>query len=70
MILASLDAADGVGFGDVADLTLDVVDGEGASKARFDIADAGPETAMVLGELYLRGEEYLYRIEEKQGGRK
>ena len=61
VILASLDAADGVGFGDVADLALDVVDAGGESKVRFDIACAGPETAMVLGELYLRGEEWKFR---------
>ncbi len=61
VILASLDAAEGVGFGDVAGLALDVVDAGGESKVRFDIAGAGPETALVLGELYLRGEEWKFR---------
>jgi stress response protein SCP2 len=61
VILASLDAADGVGFGDVDGLALDVVDAGGESRVRFDVADAGPETAMVLGELYLRGEEWKFR---------
>jgi stress response protein SCP2 len=61
VILASLDAADGVGFGDVGDLALDVVDAGGESRAHFDIAGAGSETAMVLGELYLRGEQWKFR---------
>ena len=61
VILASLDAADGVGFGDVAGLALDVVDAGGESQVRFNVAGAGPETAMVLGELYLRGDEWKFR---------
>lgn len=61
VILASLDAADGVGFGDVGDLALEVLDAAGESCVRFDVAGAGPETAMVLGELYLRGEEWKFR---------
>ena len=42
VILASLDAADGVGFGDVAGLALDVVDAGGESQVRFNVAGAGP----------------------------
>ncbi|WP_232666655.1 TerD family protein [Pseudonocardia sp. TRM90224] len=61
VIVASLDAPDGVGFGDVRDLTLDLVDPSGRSRARFPVADAGPETAMVLGEVYLRNEEWKFR---------
>lgn len=61
VLVASLDAADGVGFGDVRDLALDLLDGTGESRVRFGVADAGPETAMVLGELYLRGEDWKFR---------
>jgi stress response protein SCP2 len=61
VIAASLDAADGVGFGDVANLSVDIVDVSGAARARFEVPGAGPETAMVLGELYVRGEEWKFR---------
>ncbi|HEY0813494.1 MAG TPA: TerD family protein, partial [Pseudonocardia sp.] len=61
VILASLDASDGVGFGDIGDLALDIVDAGGASRVRYDIVGTGRETAMVLGELYLRGEEWKFR---------
>ncbi len=61
VIVASLDAGEGVGFGDVPDLALDLLDGSGASRVRFPIDDAGAETAMVLGELYLRGEDWKFR---------
>jgi stress response protein SCP2 len=61
VIVASLDATDGVGFGDVPDLTLDLLDGAGESRVRFQVADAGAETAMVLGELYLRGGDWKFR---------
>ena len=42
-------------------LSLDLFDGSGESRVRFDVPDAGPETAMVLGELYLRGEQWKFR---------
>jgi stress response protein SCP2 len=61
VIVASLDTTDGVGFGDIPDLALDLVDRAGESRVRFDVADAGPETAMVLGELYLRGDDWKFR---------
>jgi stress response protein SCP2 len=61
VIAASLDAADGVGFGDVTNLSVDIVDVSGAARARFEVPGAGPETAMVLGELYVRGEEWKFR---------
>lgn len=61
VLVASLDASDGVGFSDVSDLSLDLLDGAGESRVRFDVTDAGAETAMVLGELYLRGEHWKFR---------
>ncbi len=61
VIVASLDGRPGVGFGDVSDLSLDLLDGSGEPRVRFDVLDAGCETAMVLGELYLRGEEWKFR---------
>ncbi len=59
VIAASLDT--GSGFGDVRELGLVLLDSAGQPTARFDVADAGTETAMVLGELYLRGEEWKFR---------
>lgn len=61
LIAASLDAASGTGFGDVGDLSVEIRDVSGAARLRFDVAAVGPETAMVLGELYLRGEEWKFR---------
>ncbi|MFC4942527.1 TerD family protein [Pseudonocardia sp. GCM10023141] len=61
VIAASLDAAEGIGFGDVGDLSVEILDVGGATRARFDVHGAGPETAMVLGELYLRGDEWKFR---------
>ena len=61
VIVASLDGEGGVGFGDLRDLSLDLLDGSGEQRVRFDVSDAGDETAMVLGELYLRGEEWKFR---------
>lgn len=61
VIAASIDGAEGVGFGDVGNLSLEILDVSGASCARFDVPGAGSETAMVLGELYTRGEEWKFR---------
>lgn len=61
VIAASLDAAEGVGFGDVGDLSVEILDVSGSARARFEVTGAGAETAMVLGELYLRGEEWKFR---------
>jgi stress response protein SCP2 len=61
VIAASLDSSNGMGFGDINHLALDLLDGAGESRAQFHVADAGTETAMVLGELYVRGEEWKFR---------
>lgn len=61
VIAASLDAAEGVGFGDVGELSVEILDMSGARRARFEVPGSGAETAMVLGELYLRGEEWKFR---------
>jgi stress response protein SCP2 len=61
VIAASRDPATGAGFGDVVDLGLVLLDAAGQPTARFDIGDAGTETAIVLGELYLRNEEWKFR---------
>jgi stress response protein SCP2 len=61
VIVASLDATEGVGFGDIPALALELLDGAGESRVRFDVAAAGPETAIVLGELYVRGDEWKFR---------
>lgn len=61
VIAASLDPGTGSGFRDVRELGLVLLDSTGRSTAHFDIDDAGTETAMVLGELYLRGEEWKFR---------
>ncbi len=61
VIVASLDATEGMGFGDVRDLALNLLDASGATRVQFPVADAGGETAMVLDELYLRGEEWKFR---------
>lgn len=59
LIAASVDG--GRGFGEVPELGLVVLDATGSPAARFDVAGAGTETAMVLGELYVRGEEWKFR---------
>lgn len=59
VIAASLDG--GTGFGDVHDLGLVLLDSSGRPTVRFDVTDAGRETAIVLGEFYLRGEEWKFR---------
>lgn len=61
VIVASLDAPDGVGFSDIDNLTVELLDAAGDRRARFDVPDAGPETALVLGEVYLRGQEWKFR---------
>ena len=59
VIAASLDGERG--FGEVADLGLVLLDATGAPAVRFDVDGLGTETAMVLGELYVRGEEWKFR---------
>ncbi|WP_171164799.1 VWA domain-containing protein [Streptomyces sp. I05A-00742] len=54
-------SADGGTFGGVAGLTLELLDAAtGAGLARFEMT-AGPETAMVFGELYRRGGQWKFR---------
>ncbi|WP_432506938.1 TerD family protein [Kineococcus arenarius] len=48
-------SADGGTFGQVPGLHLRVLAADGAELARFDVPQAGPETAFVAGELYRRG---------------
>ncbi|MBB0246324.1 TerD family protein, partial [Streptomyces alkaliphilus] len=58
---------DGGRFGDLKDLTLTLsaVDGAGAGARgvplRFAVTDAGPESALILGELYRRGTGWKFR---------
>ena len=61
VIAASLDAEPGTGFGTLAQLGLTVCDAAGAARVRYDVTDAGPETAMVIGELYQRGGHWKFR---------
>jgi stress response protein SCP2 len=61
VFVAGLDAAEGVGFGGVTGLAFELLDVSGDARVRFDVTDAGPETAMVLGELYLRGDHWKFR---------
>lgn len=57
----SLDAEPGAGFGGLRDFGLALLDSCGQLILRYEIADAGSETAMVVGELYLRGQEWKFR---------
>jgi stress response protein SCP2 len=61
VFVAGLDAGEGAGFGGVTGLAFELLDVSGNARVRFDITDAGPETAMVLGELYLRGDQWKFR---------
>jgi hypothetical protein len=61
VIAASLDGGAAAGFGDVGDLRLVLLDSGGRPKVRFDVTGAGSETAIVLGELYLREEVWKFR---------
>jgi stress response protein SCP2 len=61
VIVASLDAEPGTGFGALGELGLTVCDAVGETRLRYEVGDAGPETAMVIGELYLRGELWKFR---------
>jgi stress response protein SCP2 len=58
---ASLEGEPGAGFGSLKDLGLAVLDAAGNTQLRYEVTDAGPETAMVVGELYLRGEDWKFR---------
>ncbi|WP_199545710.1 VWA domain-containing protein [Streptomyces sp. N35] len=54
-------SADGGTFGQLAELTLRLLDtGTGAELARFE-TEAGSETAFIGGELYLRGGQWKFR---------
>ncbi|WP_432488658.1 TerD family protein [Kineococcus sp. SYSU DK018] len=54
-------SADGGTFGQVPGLHLRVLDAAGAELARFDVPEAGTETAFVAGELYRRGDGWKLR---------
>jgi stress response protein SCP2 len=55
-------STDGAPFGQVIGLHVSVLDGAtGGEVARFDVADAGSETAFVLGELYRRNNAWKFR---------
>lgn len=54
-------SADGGTFGRVPGLALIVSDPAGAEIARFEIVDAGTETAFVFGELYRRAGGWKFR---------
>ncbi|NAZ88551.1 TerD family protein [Kineococcus sp. T90] len=54
-------SADGGTFGQVPGLHLRVLDAAGAELARFDVPEAGAETAFVAGELYRRGAGWKLR---------
>lgn len=60
-IVASLDSGTGANLGDVVGLRLVLLDPGGRARASFEVADPGEETAMVLGELYVRQEEWKFR---------
>jgi stress response protein SCP2 len=61
VIAASLDAAEGIGFGALPELGLVLLNAEGSTSVRFDVDGVGPETAIVLGELYSRGDDWKFR---------
>jgi len=54
-------SADGGSFGAVAGLHLRLLDPAGVELVRFDITDAGTETAFVFGELYRRAGSWKFR---------
>lgn len=62
VIAASIDPDSATGsFGEVRGLGLTFTDGDGAERVRFDVTGAGGETAVVLGELYARGDDWKVR---------
>ncbi|MBW0116304.1 TerD family protein, partial [Pseudonocardia abyssalis] len=62
LIAASIDpASQATGFGDLGDIGLVLLGTDGTPAARYDIAGAGSETTMVLGEIYARGQEWKFR---------
>jgi stress response protein SCP2 len=60
VIVASLDAGEGVGFGDVPDLAFDLFDGSGVSRVRPPSTTPG-RSRRWCRELYLRGEDWKFR---------
>ncbi|MBB0232274.1 TerD family protein, partial [Streptomyces calidiresistens] len=52
---------DGGRFGDLKDLTLTLCAADGGAPLRFAVTDAGPESALILGELYRRGGVWKFR---------
>ncbi|MCK9903672.1 TerD family protein [Frankia sp. Cpl3] len=62
LISASLDAAEGDGFGLLEYLRLRMLRGSDAAELlRFDVHDASTETAFVLGEVYRRNGQWKFR---------
>ena len=59
--LVSLDAADGGGFAQVADLGLSISATDDQPLTAFDVPALGEETAVVLGELYRRAGGWRFR---------
>ncbi|MGX1135706.1 stress response protein SCP2 [Streptomyces glaucescens] len=53
--------ATGGAFGAVTGLSVEVADGEGSPVARYEVTDAGGETALVLGECYRRNGVWRFR---------
>lgn len=51
----------GATFGELGDLGVTLYDASGTALVRFDIDDAGPETAFIFGELYRRGGDWKFR---------
>jgi stress response protein SCP2 len=61
VVLVSLDAPEGVGFGSVRDLTASVTTSDEQPLARFLVPELGPETAVIVGELYRRDSAWRFR---------
>lgn len=60
-ISASLDAEDDAGFGDLDELRLLILAQNGQPLLRYDIAGTGPEKALLLAEIYRRGDGWKVR---------
>jgi stress response protein SCP2 len=61
VVLVSLDAPEGVGFGSVRDLAASVTTSDEQELIRFVVPELGLETAVVLGELYRRESGWRFR---------
>ena len=61
VVLVSVDAAPGVGFGSVEGLSVAVTTPDEQPLVHFDVLGLDLETAVVVGELYRRGEGWRFR---------